>query len=31
MSPLFHYDEVTAGREIKTNILLERGDLIFVP
>lgn len=31
VSPPFNYDDVTAGREIKTNILLERGDLIFVP
>jgi len=31
MSPLFNYDEVTAGRGIKANILLERGDVIFVP
>jgi len=31
MSPLFDYDDVTAGRAIKTNILLERGDVIFVP
>jgi len=31
MSPLFNYDEVTAGRAIATNILLERGDVIFVP
>ena len=31
MSPQFNYDEVTAGRGIKTNILLERGDVIFVP
>jgi hypothetical protein len=31
MSPLFNYDEVTAGHGIETNVLLERGDLIFVP
>jgi polysaccharide export outer membrane protein len=31
MSPLFDYDAVTAGRHLDTNILLERGDVIFVP
>jgi polysaccharide export outer membrane protein len=31
MSPLFDYDDVTAGRGLKANILLERGDVIFVP
>ncbi len=31
MSPPFNYDEVTAGRGIDTNVLLERGDVIFVP
>ncbi|MGZ8430182.1 MAG: polysaccharide biosynthesis/export family protein [Candidatus Deferrimicrobiaceae bacterium] len=31
MSPPFDYDEVTAGRNIQTNVLLERGDVIFVP
>jgi polysaccharide export outer membrane protein len=31
MSPLFDYDEVTAGRGLKANILLERGDIIYVP
>jgi polysaccharide export outer membrane protein len=31
MSPPFDYDEVTAGRNIETNVLLERGDVIFVP
>ena len=30
-SPAFDYDEVTAGRKIDTNILLQRGDVIFVP
>ena len=31
MSPPFDYDEVTAGRNIETNVLLERGDVIHVP
>jgi polysaccharide export outer membrane protein len=31
MSPLFDYDEVTAGRGLKANIQLERGDIIYVP
>jgi polysaccharide export outer membrane protein len=31
MSPLFNYDDVTAGHGIETNVQLERGDLIFVP
>jgi polysaccharide export outer membrane protein len=31
MSPLFDYDEVTSGRGLKANILLERGDIIYVP
>ena len=30
MSPPFDYDAVTAGRNIETNILLERGDVIHV-
>jgi hypothetical protein len=31
MSPAFDYDEVTAGRRIETNVLLGRGDVIYVP
>lgn len=31
MSSPFDYDEVTAGRHIETNVLLERGDVIHVP
>jgi polysaccharide biosynthesis/export protein len=31
MSPPFDYDDVTAGRGVEANILLERGDVIFVP
>ena len=31
MSPAFDYDEVTAGEDIETNVLLERGDVIYVP
>ena len=31
MSAPFDYDEVTAGRHIETNVLLERGDVIHVP
>jgi polysaccharide export outer membrane protein len=27
----FDYDEVTAGRKLETNIMLKRGDVIFVP
>lgn len=31
MSPPFDYDEVTAGRQLETNVLLRRGDVIYVP
>jgi polysaccharide export outer membrane protein len=27
----FDYDEVTAGRQLETNIELKRGDVVFVP
>lgn len=27
----FDYDEVTAGKKLETNILLRRGDVVFVP
>ncbi len=27
----FNYDEVTAGRQLTENIVLQRGDVIFVP
>ena len=27
----FDYDEVTAGKNLETNILLRRGDVVFVP
>ncbi|MGE5248410.1 MAG: polysaccharide biosynthesis/export family protein [Verrucomicrobiota bacterium] len=27
----FDYDDVTAGKKLETNILLRRGDVIFVP
>ena len=31
MSPVFDYDAVTAGRNLDTNVLLERGDVVHVP
>jgi polysaccharide export outer membrane protein len=30
-SPAFDYDDVTAGKHLETNVLLQRGDVIFVP
>jgi len=27
----FDYDDVTAGKKLETNILLKRGDVVFVP
>jgi polysaccharide biosynthesis/export protein len=30
-SPAFDYDEVTAGKHLETNVLLRRGDVIYVP
>jgi polysaccharide export outer membrane protein len=27
----FDYDDVTAGKNLKTNILLQRGDVVYVP
>jgi polysaccharide biosynthesis/export protein len=31
MSPPFDYDEVTAGKHLEMNVLLQRGDVIYVP
>jgi len=30
-SPAFDYDDVTAGKHLETNVLLQRGDVIYVP
>ena len=30
-SPVFDYDEVTAGKHLETNVLLRRGDVVYVP
>lgn len=30
-SPTFDYDDVTAGKNLETNVLLQRGDVVFVP
>ena len=30
-SPAFDYDDVTAGKHLETNVLLRRGDVVFVP
>jgi polysaccharide export outer membrane protein len=30
-SPAFDYDEVTAGKNLESNVLLQRGDVVFVP
>ena len=30
-SPAFDYDEVTAGKHLEMNVLLRRGDVIYVP
>jgi len=30
-SPAFDYDDVTAGKHLETNVLLRRGDVIYVP